>query len=172
MNLLLHGLEYPEIAPVNASRIVAGVKELPMSEVAPLIRRPVGVDLSAEYPELGIRSFGKGTFHKSPVTGADIGTKKIFAIHRDDLLFNIVFAWEGAVAVAKLEDHKRVGSHRFLTCVPKEGVATSSFLCFHFLTDRGLQQLGEASPGGAGRNRTLGLKPLGSIKRACRASRQ
>jgi type I restriction enzyme S subunit len=78
-------------------------------------------------------------------------------------LFNIVFAWEGAVAVAQPEDSGRVGSHRFLTCVPKKGVATAPFLRFHFLTDVGLQQLGEASPGGAGRNRTLGLKAIANI---------
>jgi type I restriction enzyme, S subunit len=95
--------------------------------------------------------------------GAEVGTKKLFRIEPGDLLFNIVFAWEGAVAVAKPEDQGRVGSHRFLTCVPKSEVATAPFLCFHFLTERGLGQLGEASPGGAGRNRTLGLKALENI---------
>lgn len=145
-------------------RITNHARELPMSNIAPLTRRPVSVDLSAEYPELGIRSFGKGTFHKPPVNGASVGTKKLYRIERGDLLFNIVFAWEGAVAVAQHDDDGRVGSHRFLTCVPRERVATSDFLCFHFLTDHGLLQLGESSPGGAGRNRTLGLKPLANIK--------
>ena len=35
---------------------------------------------------------------------------------------------------------------------------------FHFLTERGLEQLGEASPGSAGRNRTLGIEALERIK--------
>ncbi len=144
--------------------IVKGAKELPMAEVAPLIRRSVQVEPSEEYYELGIRSFGKGTFHKPALTGASLGTKRIFRIEAGDLLFNNVFAWEGAVAVAKQEDHGRVGSHRFLTCVPKKDIAISSFLCFHFLTERGLQQLGEASPGSAGRNRTLGIKALEETK--------
>jgi type I restriction enzyme S subunit len=65
--------------------------------------------------------------------------------------------------VAQSQDHDRVGSHRFLACVPKPNVATATFLCFHFLTERGLEQLGEASPGGAGRNRTLGLASLENI---------
>jgi type I restriction enzyme, S subunit len=43
-------------------------------------------------------------------------------------------------------------------------VTTSEFLRFYFLTDEGLEKLGEASPGGAGRNRTLGLEALGKIK--------
>lgn len=145
------------------SEITKGAPCHPMSEIAPLRRRPVEIDPSEKYYELGIRSFGNGTFHKPPIDGASLGTKKLFRIEANDLLFNIVFAWEGAVAVAKPRDHGRVGSHRFLTCVPKEGLATSTFLCFHFLTDQGLEQLGKASPGGAGRNRTLGLKTLDEI---------
>jgi type I restriction enzyme S subunit len=145
------------------ARLTEGAKYLPMGEVAPLVRRPVQVGASKQYHELGIRSFGNGTFHKPSVSGAGLGTKKIFHIEAGDLLFNIVFAWEGAVAVARKEDHGRVGSHRFLTCVPKSGLATAPFLCFHFLTERGLERLAEASPGGAGRNRTLGLKALERI---------
>jgi type I restriction enzyme S subunit len=145
------------------SEITANAPRLPMAEVAPLVRRPVKVNLEDEYPELGIRSFGKGTFHKASITGAALGKKRIFKIEAGDLLFNIVFAWEGAVAVARKEDAGRVGSHRFLTCVPKQGPATSGYLCFHFLTGQGLEDLGRASPGGAGRNRTLGLEALAKI---------
>lgn len=145
------------------TEITKGAQWIPMAEVAPLKRRPVQVEPSERYHEIGIRSFSRGTFHKPPIEGALLGTKKIFRIEANDLLFNIVFAWEGAVAVAKPQDHGRVGSHRFLTCVPKDGLATSTFLHFHFLTDRGLEQLGKAPPGGAGRNRTLGLKALEEI---------
>lgn len=137
---------------------------LPMSEAAPLVRRPVKIDLSEQYHELGIRSFGKGTFHKPAIQGADIGTKKIFHIEPDDLVFNIVFAWEGAVAVARPEDVGRVGSHRFLTCVAKEGLATPTFLCFHFSTPEGLEELGKASPGGVDRNRTLSVDALAKLQ--------
>ena len=137
---------------------------MPMSEVAPLIRRPVKVEPDVAYHELGLRSFGKGTFHKPAIMGAQLGSKRIFHIEPGDLLFSNVFAWEGAIAVAKPEDKGRVGSHRYITCIAKEGVAKASYLCFHFLTERGLQQIGEASPGSAGRNRTLGLKALENIQ--------
>jgi type I restriction enzyme S subunit len=132
----------------------------PMERVAPVVRRSVQVDFTSTYPELGIRSFGRGTFHKPTVSGASLGTKRLYRIAAGDLVFNNVFAWEGAVAVAQPDDGGRVGSHRFISCVPFEGVATAEFLCFHFLSVEGLRQLGDASPGGAGRNRTLGLKAL------------
>lgn len=145
-------------------KIIEEAKYSLMAEVAPLVRRPVQIEISKQYYELGVRSFGKGTFHKPAIDGIAVGTKKIYRIEEGDLIFNNVFAWEGAVAVTKSKDHDRVGSHRFITCVSNEGVITSPFLCFHFLTNVGLEQLGEASPGGAGRNRTLGIKKLEKIR--------
>lgn len=136
----------------------------PLAEVAPQVRRPVNVEAGKSYLELGIRSFGKGTFHKPAIATENLGSKRIYHIHPGDLIFNNVFGWEGAVAVVKQEDAGRVGSHRFITCVPKANVATTPFLYFHFTTEQGLHDLGDASPGGAGRNRTLGLTALGNIR--------
>ena len=140
-----------------------GADYLPMEQVAPLVRRPVDVQPDESYPELGVRSFGRGTFHKPALEGAAVGTKKLYRIAARDLVFNIVFAWEGAVAIAQDEDEGRVGSHRFLTCVPESGGPSVEFLLYYFLSREGLRRLGEASPGGAGRNRTLGLKKLAAI---------
>lgn len=146
------------------TQITQDVPQQPMKKVAPLIRRKIEIDPDEEYPELGIRSFGKGTFHKPAIKGSDLGRKRIYRIEAGDLMFSNVFSWEGAIAVARPEDHGRVGSHRFISRVPQPGVVTAKFLCFHFLTEAGLQQIGYASPGSAGRNRTLGLKALDAIK--------
>lgn len=137
---------------------------VPMREVAPITRRPVEVFPENEYLELGIRSFGNGTFHKPLISGLELGDKRVFTVYPDDLLFSNVFAWEGAIAVAKADDEGRVASHRFISCVPQKGLATSHFLKFYFLTPEGLYKIREASPGGAGRNRTLGLEKLERIE--------
>jgi type I restriction enzyme S subunit len=144
--------------------ISSGASRYPMRDIAPQIRRPVQIDDQAWYPELGVRSFGKGTFHKPALTGFEIGNKRIFKIEPGDLIFSNVFAWEGAIAVAKPEDAGRVGSHRFITCVPKPEFATARFLNFYFLTREGIELIRAASPGGAGRNRTLGLAALDAIE--------
>ena len=136
----------------------------PMMEVAPLVRREIAIELEGSYPELGIRSFGKGTFHKPPLTGAEVGTKRLFTIEPGDLLFSNVFAWEGAIAVAQPADAGRFGSHRFITCRIDPELTSAAFLRYYFLTDAGLEKIGEASPGGAGRNRTLGLQKLMAIQ--------
>lgn len=136
----------------------------PMAEVAPLVRREQSIDLEGSYPELGIRSFGKGTFHKPPLSGSEVGTKRLYRIEPGDLLFSNVFAWEGAIAIAQPEDAGRFGSHRFITCHANPELTTAEFLRYYFLTDEGLLKIGDASPGGAGRNRTLGLEKLMAIE--------
>ncbi len=143
---------------------IADAPMRPMAEVAPLVRREISIELEGSYPELGIRSFGKGTFHKPSLSGAEVGTKRLFRIEPGDLLFSNVFAWEGAIAIAQPEDAGRFGSHRFITCRVDPENTTAEFLRYYFLTDVGLEKIGEASPGGAGRNRTLGLEKLMAIQ--------
>lgn len=135
-----------------------------MAEVAPLARREQEINLDGSYPELGIRCFGKGTFHKTPLSGAEVGTKRLFRIEEGDLLFSNVFAWEGGIAIAQQEDAGRLGSHRFISCVANKNIASAKFLRYFFLTEIGLEKIGEASPGGAGRNRTLGIEKLMALE--------
>ncbi|MGH3622518.1 MAG: restriction endonuclease subunit S [Sciscionella sp.] len=116
------------------------------------------VEPTAEYHEIGIRSFGRGVFHKPPVYGTELGGKRVFAIATGDLVISNVFAWEGAVAVASIEDDGRIGSHRFMTWIADPDEADANYLRHYFTSDAGLKQLQEASPGSAGRNKTLGIK--------------
>ena len=149
----------------NAFRkIIDGAPYRSMSEVAPLVRRPVEIEPDQSYPELGVRSFGRGTFHKPALVGSKLTWQKLFLIQKGDLVFSNIKAWEGAFAVAKPEDHNRVGSHRYLTCVPVEGVTTAGFLWFYLQSQEGLEKVAAASPGSADRNRTFGQKALGAIK--------
>ncbi len=134
-----------------------------MGDIAPLVRRPVEALANETYREIGIRSFGKGIFHKPPTTGLEIGSKRVFAIEPGDLLFNIVFAWEGAVAVAADTERGMIGSHRFLTCVVDRQRADAKFLSYWFQRGEGRSALQQASPGGAGRNRTLGVEKLAEL---------
>lgn len=144
-------------------RAIDGATLRPMAEVAPLVRRPVEVDAAGSYPELGARSFGRGLFHKPTLQGSELTWQKLFRVEKGDLVFSNIKAWEGAFAVAGPEDHGRVGSHRYLTCVPVAGVLSSHFLNFYLQTREGLDKVQAASPGSADRNRTLGQSRLEAI---------
>jgi len=141
-------------------RIAQGAQHRSLSDVAPLTRRPVAIDPEMDYPQIAVRSFGRGTFHKPPLAGSEVTWQKPFLVKTGDILISNIKAWEGAIGVVKREDNDRVGSHRYLTCVPRSSVATARFVCFHLLTPEGLHNVGEASPGSADRNRTLSAKAL------------
>ena len=105
-----------------------------LGDIAPIVRRPVAIHQDQAYPEMGIRSFGRGTFHKPALSGVDVGTKRLFRIEPGDLVFSNVFAWEGAIAVASSEDAGRFGSHRFITCVLDSSRANATFLKLYLTT--------------------------------------
>lgn len=131
-----------------------------LGDVAPLRRRPATVEWLGEYPQVSVRSFGRGTFHNPPLLGSEITWEKPQLVKADDILISNIKAWEGAIAVARPEDDGRYGSHRYLTYVPVAGIATARFVCFFLLTPEGLHYVGEASPGSADRNRTTSARAL------------
>lgn len=145
-------------------RISLNAPKRPLNEVAPLVRRPTVVQVSDEYPQVSVRSFGKGTFHNPPLRGSEITWQKPFRVHCGDILSSNIKAWEGAIAVAGPMDHGRFGSHRYLTFVPKLELVTAQYLCFYLLSPEGLFHVGESSPGSADRNRTLSAKKLLDIR--------
>lgn len=145
-------------------RAIVGAPRIPMEEIAPIVRRPVELELDATYAELGVRSFGKGLFKKPDLIGAELTWQKLFRIHHGDIVFSNIKAWEGAFAVAKPKHHGKVGSHRYLTCVVDANRATPTFLWYFLQSSEGLAQVQAASPGSADRNRTLNQRKLAGIK--------
>lgn len=144
-------------------RISDAAPRRPLAEVAPLTRRPAAVVQGENYPQIAVRSFGRGTFNKPELEGDDITWEKPFRVEGGDILISNIKAWEGAIAVVGEEDHGRFASHRYLTCVANPSIATAKYVCYYLLTPEGLQHVGEASPGSADRNRTLGAKALQAI---------
>lgn len=127
-------------------------------------KQPVALANGQTYTEIGIRSWGKGIFHKSAKSVEDIGEKKVFWLDKNLFILNIVFAWEQAVAQTTEAEIGKIASHRFPMFRVKESRAVLSYLLYKFLTPRGKYLLELASPGGAGRNKTLGQKEFDRLK--------
>lgn len=117
---------------------------------------PVNVEPDKEYVQIGIRSHGKGLFYKEPVLGKALGNKQVFWIQPNCFILNVVFAWEQAITKTTENEIGMIGSHRFPMYRPKNDLVDIDYLIYYFLTKRGTDILEAASPGGAGRNRTLG----------------
>lgn len=125
---------------------------------------PVLLEDECEYTEIGIRSWGKGIFYKEPTTKADIGNKRVFWLDSDLFIVNIVFAWEQAVAITTVSEVGKIASHRFPMFRVDVNKVNTKYLLYKFMTGRGKQLLELASPGGAGRNKTLGQKEFENLK--------
>jgi type I restriction enzyme S subunit len=135
--------------------------------VSSLIERKsdsVDVHLTRDYYQIGVRSHGRGVFHKPAVSGAELGNKRVFHVVPNALVVNIVFAWEQAVALTSDADVGFIASHRFPMFIEKSGKSYLPFLRQMFLTKRGKLLLEIASPGGAGRNKTLGQQEFLKLK--------
>ena len=80
------------------------------------------------------------------------------------MVLNIVFAWEQAVAVTSLAEKGMIASHRFPMYSARKKKAHVHFIKYFFLSEKGRELLGIASPGGAGRNKTLGQKAFENLE--------
>ena len=116
----------------------------------------VVVDEKTDYMQIGIRSHGKGIFYKEPVTGKELGNKRVFWVEPNCFVVNIVFAWEQAIGRTTDYELGMVASHRFPMYKPINNKVDVDYLVQYFLTQKGKDVMEYASPGGAGRNRTLG----------------
>jgi len=107
------------------------------------------------YTGLGLRSHGKGTFLKNLENPDKNSMEYLYEVQCDDLIVNITFAWEGAIAIAKSTDTGALVSHRFPTYEFKRDSAIPDFFRYIILDKQFVYKLGVISPGGAGRNRVL-----------------
>lgn len=141
-----------------------GWKRAKVSELLKSVDHPIKLKPAEIYREIGIRSHAKGIFHKEPVSGASLGEKRVFRVIPDCLVLNIVFAWEQAVARTTNSEADMIASHRFPMFKPNNGACNIDYILYFFKTEKGKSLLGMASPGGAGRNKTLGKKEFANLE--------
>jgi type I restriction enzyme S subunit len=125
-----------------------------IGSVIKAVSRPIPTPTSS-YTALGIRSHGKGTFHRTIDRPDEIDMDTVYRVGARDLIVNITFGWEGAIALAKPEDEGTYVSHRFPTFEINETKIKREFIGYAIKAPRFVHALGVASPGGAGRNRVL-----------------
>ena len=127
-----------------------------MSDVVTPVKRAVPKP-DKPYWRLGVRSWAKGTFHTYVDEPEIINMDELYMVHENDLIVNITFAWEHAIAIAKKEDQGLLVSHRFPSYEFKTEQCPDYYklvVSQRFFKD----MLDHISPGGAGRNRVLNQK--------------
>lgn len=118
------------------------------------------VDPNGPFRALGVRSHGKGTFQREDDLTANGSTKTVYRVEADRFIVNIVFAWEGAAAITSQDDAGCLVSHRFPTFTINREALSLEYFRHLIRTEPFRQLLALASPGGAGRNKTLNRNDL------------
>lgn len=155
--LLLGSMRFPKfgIPSEGKGELPKGWRLMKIGQLVSRIRNPVIVKPDQLYMEIGIRSHGKGIFHKEERFGKELGTKSIFWVKPNTFVLNIVFAWEQAIAKTTYQEDGLVASHRFPMYRPIDDLLDLDYFYRLFLTPYGKSLLSLVSPGGAGRNKTL-----------------
>lgn len=148
MQQLLTGkLRFKEFVKIKFHKIELGEFLIPTPRPVP---RP-----NSAYTALGIRSHGKGTFLKTIENPETVMMDTLYEIKENDLIVNITFAWEGAIAIVNKSDEGGLVSHRFPTYVFNRDIVVPEYFKYAIQTKRFVHELGLVSPGGAGRNRVM-----------------
>jgi len=134
-----------------------------LGELVKPVLRPVPKP-KEPYLSIGLRSHGRGTFQKIVELPEKVMMDTLYRIESQDIIVNITFAWEGAIAIAKENDSGGLVSHRFPTYRIKDKKANIDFFRNLILTKKFVWDLGLISPGGAGRNRVMNKRDFLKLK--------
>lgn len=129
-------------------------KEVKLKNFLKPILRAVEKPMKA-YEAIGIRSHGKGTFDKYVEDPSTVAMDTLYEVKENDLIVNITFAWEAAIAIAKASDEGKLVSHRFPTYIFDISKAIPEYFKYIMIQSRFIYLLRLISPGGAGRNRVM-----------------
>lgn len=140
------------------------VRLVRVGDVLSLHRLPVRIYETESYRQIGLYSWGKGFIHRPSSLGLELSRLRYFQIPAGALVLSNIQAWEAAFAVSTEVEAEFIGSNRFLSYVPRSNDVDVRYLLHYFLSEPGLHQIRQASPGTQVRNRTLGQQLFERLK--------
>src|SRR5215208_6376770 len=84
-------------------------------EIFTKVDRKFIIDDGQEYKTVGVRWYGNGTFVRERLLGANINRKQQWEIRAGDVVYNKLFAWKGAFAIADENVNGCIVSDKFPT---------------------------------------------------------
>jgi len=124
-------------------------QRISFSEIFQAIRRPITINDNEIYKSVGVRWYGKGAFVRETQQGIDIARKQQWIIKSEDIVYNKLFAWKGAFAVADKEVDGCIVSDKFPTYRANLEIVDLRFVGYYFRTPELAQQAQNLSKGAA-----------------------
>lgn len=133
----------------------AGVKSVPMHELATWRSPDVVVNQSERYTFAGVYSFGRGVFRKEAVSGMDFAYDRLTRLRAGEFTYPKLMAWEGALGVVPTECDGCHVSPEFPVFRVDENKVLPEILDIHFKSPAVWKELAAISTGTNLRRRRL-----------------
>lgn len=111
--------------------------------------RRVTLDDSQPYKCVGVRWYGMGAFVRKETLGMTINRKQQWVIKEGDIVYNKLFAWKGAFAIADTSVDGCIVSDKFPTYTVNQELIMPSLLAYYFHTPQPAYQAQTLSKGAA-----------------------
>ncbi|MCH7614750.1 MAG: restriction endonuclease subunit S [Nitrospinae bacterium] len=116
--------EETEALVVSTHLKLSGNRTRLLGEIVELDEEQVPVLPSEQYPQVGVKSFGRGLFAKSSLAGTETTYRIFNRLYSGALVLSQVKAWEGAIAIC---EHTLAGwyvspEYRTFRCIPGESL--------------------------------------------------
>lgn len=128
-------------------KLAAGWKRVRLGEVMTLDLDPVKVDPSDKYPNLGIFSFGKGLFHKPPISGLETSAPTLYRVKSGQFIYSRLFAFEGSYCFVSEEFDGKFVSGEYPTFTCDRSLCRAEFVYSYFKPKKVWETLSAKSKG-------------------------
>jgi type I restriction enzyme S subunit len=116
----------------EASNLPHGWSAIRFDRILKRVERKLIIDDTAEYSRVGVRWYGNGAFIRDRVFGGDIARKQQWLLRAGDVVYNKLFAWKGAFAVADETVDGLIVSDKFPTYELDTSQVEPRYLALYF----------------------------------------
>jgi len=107
---------------------------VPFSELFDRVERKFLIEDDVEYQTIGVRWYGLGAFIRDSKMGMNISRKQQWRVETGDILYNKLFAWKGAFAIADETVNSHIVSDKFPTYKHRPNRIDLDYLRYYFRT--------------------------------------
>ena len=131
----------------NAEKASRGWELTTFGELMSLSLNDEPVIPGKEYPNVGIYSYGKGLFEKTPISGMSTSAAKLRRLEKDQFVYSQLFAWEGAFALVSERYSGSYVSSEYPTFRANLDRILPEYIIAYFSSDRVWRMVAEESKG-------------------------
>ncbi len=113
------------------------------------IERKVILDDSSSYNSAGVRWYGMGAFCRETLLGLQVKRKQQWTLRAGDVVYNKLFAWKNAFAIAGTDVDDCIVSDKFPTYAANSTLVDARYLGYYFRMPQLAQQAMNLSKGAA-----------------------